>query len=322
MSHLERLDETTISVNVPTDDDGYTGRECPNEDCLGYFKITFGTGLPDATACVCPYCGTTEEHDQFWTQDQLELLQSVAMQEVMGALHKDLKSLEFEVKPPRNAFLGLAMSLKVEPHSPLPLHRYAEKELETHVVCDRCTLRYAIYGVFGYCPDCGTHNNLGILDANLVLVEKMLALADEQDDRTVRAKLVENALEDSVSVFDGWGRATVAAFASNASDPDRAAKVRFQNLRRAQERVKALFGYDLAAAVDEAEFNAAHTLFQKRHLVAHKMGVVDQAYIDSTGDDVLPVGRKVRFDGAEVRSVMGSLSQIAAGFLSHLEGRA
>ena len=28
------------------------------------------------------------------------------------------------------------------------IHHYREKELETEVVCERCSLRYAIYGVF------------------------------------------------------------------------------------------------------------------------------------------------------------------------------
>src|SRR3954452_7795454 len=102
-SNLERLVRQNISVAIPADDEGYTGRECPNEDCLGYFKITFGTGLPGSTACFCPYCGTTEEHDRFWTKDQIEYAHSVAKRKVMEALHKDFKKLEFEVKPPRNS---------------------------------------------------------------------------------------------------------------------------------------------------------------------------------------------------------------------------
>ena len=32
--------------------------------------------------------------------------------------------------------------------APHPIRQYREKRLETEVVCDRCTLHYAIYGVF------------------------------------------------------------------------------------------------------------------------------------------------------------------------------
>lgn len=321
MTHLGDLDGNEMSVSIPADDDGYTGRECPREECLGYFKITFGTGLPDSTTCFCPYCGATEEHDHFWTQDQLKYAESVAMREVMGALHKDLQAMEFEIKPPRNSMFGIGMSLKVEPHRPLPLHQYAESRLETHVECAGCSLKYAIYGVFGFCPDCGVHNSRDILEANLALVEKMLALADEQDDGPIREKLVENALEDCVSAFDGWGRAACAAFDGRATDPARARSVSFQNLKRARTRVNELFAYDLESPLAPGEFDAAHTVFQKRHVLAHCMGVVDQAYLDSTGDQGATIRRKVPFGVAEILAVTAVLRKTAMGLVDHLEAR-
>lgn len=39
MSSLERLGNR-ISVPLQPDEEGYIGRECPVESCLGYFKIT------------------------------------------------------------------------------------------------------------------------------------------------------------------------------------------------------------------------------------------------------------------------------------------
>ncbi len=44
MSHLEKLG-TQFSIPISPDDDGYLGRECPIDECLGYFKITPGTGV-------------------------------------------------------------------------------------------------------------------------------------------------------------------------------------------------------------------------------------------------------------------------------------
>ena len=43
-----------FSIEIKPDKEGHTGRECPK--CEKYFKIKFGTGLPDATDCHCPYC--------------------------------------------------------------------------------------------------------------------------------------------------------------------------------------------------------------------------------------------------------------------------
>ena len=104
----------------------------------------------------------------------MEYAKSVVLNQVTGALLKDLKSLEFNHRP-RGAF-GIGITMKVT-GQPTPIRYYPEKQLETEVVCEQCTLRYMIYGVFGYCPDCGEHNSLQILDKNLELVLKMLDMA-------------------------------------------------------------------------------------------------------------------------------------------------
>ena len=160
-----------IQVQIPTDENGYLGRECPIEDCLGYFKVKPGTGLtgPDLP-CHCPYCGHAGASNTFFTSDQVEYAKSVALRQFSEAVRKDLKGFEFDHKP-KGAF-GIGISMKLKPGTPIPLHRYAEKELETYVTCDQCTLEYAVYGVFGFCADCGKHNSLQILHKNLDLVPK------------------------------------------------------------------------------------------------------------------------------------------------------
>ena len=87
------------------------------------------------------------------------------MRRVTGAIVKDLKELEFDHRP--RGELGTGFSLKVKGSRPTPIRYYSEETLETKVVCDECTLRYAIYGVFAFCPDCGKHNSLQILNKNL-----------------------------------------------------------------------------------------------------------------------------------------------------------
>ena len=129
---------------------------------------------------------------------------------------KDLKSLEFNHRP--SGGFGIGFSMKVS-GQPTPIRQYREKNLETEVVCDRCTLRYTIYGVFGFCPDCAVHNSLQILNKNLELVQKLLAVAETQESR-VAQHLIENTLEDCVSAFDGFGRETCRVFASKAVKPE------------------------------------------------------------------------------------------------------
>src|SRR3990170_1049705 len=215
--NVKRL-ENGIKISIPTDEDGLIGRECPNPDCLGYFKVKFGTGLKgENLPCHCPYCGHTTSHDHFWTQEQLEYARSIAVSEVSKALKADVKDLDRKLRRrTRNSFLKLSMEFKGGTH---PIRYYRDKQLETKVVCDYCTLEYAIYGVFAFCPDCGAHNSLQILGKNFEMVGKEIKLAQDTEDKELTKPLTEDGLENAVSSFDGYGRATCSAFSNKASDP-------------------------------------------------------------------------------------------------------
>jgi hypothetical protein len=238
------------------------------------------------------------------------------MRKITDALHKDLKKLEFDHKP-KGAF-GIGISVKVKPGRPMPIHHYRERQLETEVVCSNCTLRYSVYGVFAFCPDCGQHNSLQILDKNLEVVGKMLDLAAGAE-KELADKLIENALEDCVSAFDGFGRELSRVYKENAADPARADKVSFQNLDGARSTILGLFRVDLSAQLTADEWQSAVRGFQKRHLVAHKMGVVDQDYITKTGDTQAVVGRKIGIGADEVRGLLQIISKVARSLSSDLE---
>lgn len=292
-----------ISVPIKPDEDGFTGRECPQEECEGYFKIEFGTGLEgEGLPCHCPYCGHTAGHDQFWTKEQIEYAKSVAMRQITGAVRRELKKLEFDY--PARGMFGIGMSMKLKPGAPVPLRNYREKRLETEVVCDQCTLRYTIYGVFAYCPDCGAHNSRQILSKNFDLAIKELDLAQEVEANDLAEHLIADSLENVVSAFDGFGREITRVNAQKADDPARAAKLSFQNLAGVRTNLQALFGFDLAGDVSPDAWQLAVRCFNKRHLLAHKMGVVDQKYIDATNDPSAVVGHRTTITADEVRRLV------------------
>ena len=309
MRHLRRLGNT-ISVPIKADEHGFTGRECPNADCEGYFKVVSGTGLDgDGLPCHCPYCGHTADHDEFWTQEQIRYAKSVAMRRISDAFRRDLKSLEFNHKP-RGPF-GIGLSLKVKTGAPLRVHHYREKELETTVVCSQCTLRYAVYGAFGFCPDCGQHNSQQILGANLEVVGKVLDLA-ESHDGDLRQKLIENALEDCVSAFDAFGRELCRVHADRTSNPASIRRMRFQNLVHARSELQAI-GVDMTSVITKDAWEQALILFQRRHVIAHKLGVADQEYVHRSGDPGAVPGRKIRVSRDEVRELRNTLWAVAEG---------
>jgi hypothetical protein len=313
MNNLRRLGNR-IAVSIPNDEDGYLGRECPK--CESYFKVTLGTGITTGNPpCHCPYCGEVGSPDVFWTKGQIEYARSVALNKITGAVLRDLKKLEFSHRP-RGAF-GIGISMKVEGR-PHPIRYLHEPRLETEVICDGCTLRYAIYGVFAYCPDCGQHNSLQILEKNLELAGKQLALAATLDG-DLAGQLVADALENGVSAFDGFGREVCRVHAAKASNPPKAEAIAFQNLAGAQKNVQALFGVDLASGLPAGEWDALCRCFQKRHLLAHSMGIVDEEYLKKTGDPQARAGRKVSIQPAEVSVMLGLTRKLGTHLATSLK---
>jgi len=267
-----------------------------------------GENLP----CHCPYCGHTASQDQFFTKAQVEYAKSVVINKVTGAVIKDMKSLEFNHRP-KGPF-GIGFSMKVEGR-PRPIRHYSELEIEEEVVCDHCTLRYTVYGTFAFCPDCGQHNSLQILEKNLAVAQKQLDLAASVDG-DLSAQRVADALDNCVSAFDGFGREACRVSSSKASDPMKAKAISFQNLVGAQKNVLALFGVDITAALCSADWTFACRCFQKRHLRAHKMGVVDDAYIKATNDDHATVGRKISIRPEEVVPLMTAIQTLGEFLLN------
>lgn len=281
-------------VTISPDEDGYTGRECPT--CEKYFKIKFGTGLPGVTDCHCPYCNHIETQNEFWTKQQIEYAKSVVLNKITGQLISKIKKLER--RPDPRAFISIGITVK---GNPTPIAYYSESELEERVTCSVCTLQFTIYGVFGFCPDCGAHDSLQIANANLDLVIKTLTLAQVASPE-VSAKLIENALEDAVACFDGFGREHCT------SQPF---KISFQSINASQQKLLREIGLDISSGLSADKWKFVCDQFQKRHLLAHKMGVIDSEYISKTGFSSDLIGRKVTVSDDDVRSLVANLRTIA-----------
>ena len=312
MSRFRNLDQLqkVHRIEFPRDENGYLGRECP--ECKSYFKITPGTGLPGKDLpCKCPYCGYLSAPKQFTTPAQLQYTKSVIANRVKEAMLKDLKSLEFNHRPKGAFGIGISMTVKGSPHR---IRHYCEVELEEEVVCDSCTLRYTVFGTFAFCPDCGKHNSLQILEKNLALAQKLLDLAATLDIE-LSAQLIADALENGVSACDGFGREACRIHASKATNASKAEAVSFQNLVGAQRNVQSLFGFDLSAGLVADEWLALSRCFQKRHLLAHSMGIVDEEYLRKTNDPQARVGRKITILTEEVVSML-NLTRKLGSFLS------
>ena len=137
-------------------------------------------------------------------------------------------------------------------------------------------------------------------------------------DKALAEKLIENAMEDCVSAFDGFGRELCRLHALDAADASYAEKISFQNLDGARTKVMNEFGHDISCHVTAEEWALAVRSFQKRHLIAHRMGVIDESYIAKSGDANAVVGRKIVISKEDVRNTLVTIQKLAQGLSAQI----
>ena len=301
------------AVQIMPDEKGMVGREC--HLCEGYFKIKPGTGKSGNEAiCFCPYCGHSATQDQFHTKAQIEYATSVVFHQYTETVLQDMKR-NLEVNHPAKGF-GIGFKISVE-GKPAPIYHYLEKELASDVVCKECGLVFSIYGIFGYCPDCGIHNSLQFLETNMRLCNQALDL-EFPEGFSFPLDLVDNVLSKVVAIFDGFGRSLCEQFAHKSSNPKQSKQISFQNLKSARTRLINLFDFDFATSISVADWDHACLCFQKRHLIMHKSGIIDAKYIQETNDPKAKVGLRVTVTKEEVRSLINTVQTIGRTISSRL----
>ena len=232
-----------------------------------------------------------------------QIRQISSNKKISGDILKSLKKLE--TKPSRNQLISIGITVN---GSITPIAHYSEKELEEKITCENCTLEYTIYGAFGHCPDCGIHNSKQIIEANFDLVKKILDLASKAD-AAVKSKLIENSLEDCISAFDGYAREHCS---------EKYKRISFQNIDAARNKVFSDYGIDISDGLDQEKWRSITEQFQKRHLLAHKMGIIDEDYIKKTDGNPSLVGRKLSISENDVRELIKNLKIVASNLFHGL----
>jgi hypothetical protein len=146
------------------------------------------------------------------------------------------------------------------------------------------------------------------LSKNLELARKELSLATSVEAELAE-HLVGDALENVVSAFDGLGREICS---------QKATEIRFQNMVGARRRVQETFGFDFADGLSADSWIAICRIFQKRHLLSHKMGVIDDEYVQKANDPGAVVGRRVRVTQEEVSLAIGLVETLGQRLFKRL----
>lgn len=297
-----------IHVPIPTDDQGMVGRRCPNLECGRYFKIKLQTG-PDTSTYHCPYCSHRADIAEFATEEQIQYAIDRAARQMIDPVMRDFgRSLRRQNSRQRGLF-NFRVDVR---YRPAPLYVYAERELETLVTCDQCSLEFSVYGVFASCPACQRLNALTTFSRSVESARKRILLTSHPEiDEDVRAAFPRDALHDVVAAFDSYGKAL------RNRHPDKIrSRVKanlFQDLDALNAALRAASLPTIDDLLDGNEAASVRWFFQARHVYEHNAGVVDERFVTRVPDAAALLGQLLPLPEARLFAGIAAVDKLAMG---------
>lgn len=319
---LARLSRQPVKVSVPltSDPDGYDEKECPSVACLARFKVHMDdwTNLVAAEAVYCPICRFEADSRQWFTPEQVEYAKRIAVEQVKGRINQALASgvrsanrrapgggfltFSFEYKPGRRTYIA-------------PLA--AGEILEQRSTCEACGCRYASVGAAFFCPACG-HNSaistfgdtLTTVRASLDLIPKLAEMVGKDAAADLGRGIAENALVKLVTAFQRLAEASY----EQLSEPKEAPGFNvFQRLAEGDRLWRGATGRGYDDVLNANELAELRRFFQQRHLLVHDDGIVDQSYLDRSGDQTYRLGQRLVTKPTAGRRAADLVEKLARG---------
>lgn len=314
-----------IPITLMSDEKGYFDRECPNENCLYTFKVYMEDWKEKVSdeEVHCPMCGHVDTSDKWWTQDQLESMQEIAASYAMSMISKELDK----------AFGSLARSTRHNKFVKItykPGRRITfqnnpigqSEEWETDITCESCDTRYSVIGSAFFCPCCGHNSAVSAFEESMDSVEKMVASLSEMKQmltnsygrdkaETMCRGLLESSIGDIVSAFQKFASCHYDKLTGKTSRVND-----FQIVDKGSQLFKDAVGKGYDEWLSALELQQMNMLFQRRHLIEHNNGMVDQKYIDKSGDSSYVVGQRLVVKESDALTLLAIIKKLGKGLMS------
>jgi hypothetical protein len=292
-----------VPAFIFSDSDGFFGRSCPA--CKSYFRTT-----RPAEKLVCPYCGHRDWNVAFTTGNQLAFVNK--FRESFVSAFKNKQSIEIDL----DCFMDELPANK-------PGWMYAEQKQQNTFACPNCKTGYDILGEYGCCPACGKRNSLSVFERELRSAERLFQKADnELKNQADRGLEWERILTRCVSDFEAMARdiqAQLLLFPATVRRKNDIRGISFQNILKAHDSITNWCGFELLPRFSDDDRKFLNRMFNRRHLLTHNAGRVDQEYLDNTGDRGVRLNQKIRVGSNEIKRLFPLLRKIAENFFNGFE---
>ena len=148
--------------------------------------------------------------------------------------------------------------------------------------------------------------------ASLFEMKQMLTTSYGRDKaETMCRGLLESSVGDIVSAFQKFASCHYDKLTGKTSRVND-----FQIVDKGSQLFKDATGkgYDEWLSVDELK--DMNLLFQRRHLIEHNNGMVDQKYIDKSGDNSYAVGQRLVVKGSDPLTLLAIIKKLGKGLVS------
>jgi hypothetical protein len=90
----------------------------------------------------------------------------------------------------------------------------------------------------------------------------------------------------------------------------------FQRIKEAEDRLRIWFGIEIFKNLKHEDEDFLNREFNRRHLLIHTAGRVDEEYIQKTGDDSVKVNQTIRIRSSEMRGYLSLYVNVQTTFLT------
>lgn len=186
--------------------------------------------------------------------------------------------------------------------------------MQLEIQCDACQARYAVIGSAFFCPACG-HNSVvrTYTDAltkiqlkrdSQAIIRQALTVASGKDSAEITCRsLLESCISDGVVAFQRYCESLYSMFGDASFNA-------FQRLDQGNQLWESAVGVGYTNWLDAEELSRLKILFQKRHLLAHNEGIVDDRYIAKSGDSSYKEGQRIVITERDVGDLLNCLTKL------------
>lgn len=301
----------SVITYIQSDAQAMWGRNCPA--CQKYFRTNHVMG-----ETCCPYCAAWAPGLAFMSKDQRKYI--TKCYDAFARAYRDQKSTEVE-------FADITDSNSA--------WHYSEVKQQFHFECaaQDCKAQTDILGEYGYCPRCGRTNARKLFLEGIDKMQQRWVDVDKTvTDRQARSRVWEEMTKDIVGDFEHLAkhlRVKLLLFPMTPNRRKRLEELNFQQPLQANESLVQWFDVGLLVwpgnsatpkrAVQDSDLPFIKKMIQRRHILIHNGGIVDQDYLAFSGDTQVQLGERIRIRSTEAKRFIELVRTMGENFMDNVE---